>query len=656
MSAAPKLRRLVLFKHGIAYLERSGPADGPFELRFRNEEMNDVLKSLTAYVVAGDARVGAVSFDSADDPSEALAARNLLAPDGESLVNLVMAARGRKVRADDGAVREGEVLGIETTRLAEGANRKQLVLREPDGAIATVELGSLRRLQLCDPSSVADLDLLVDKSKAMTAGDARVLTVALHGKADDLRVAYIVPAPTWRVSYRLALVEEGPARILAWAIVHNPADEDVEAAELVLTTGQPVSFEIDLYKPKRLRRTVVEEETRVASAPRKMERGAPPPPPGRAMMAMPASMPAPAPAAYGPAGPAGFGPPPQAMGDAFAAIGAGAAHLGERGELFEYRVADPVSLKRGGSAMVPIIVATLDVSRDRIWRLGDPPPPDLVASFENTSGAVLEEGPAVVYESGGYAGEAMIPYSTRGARVRFAYAKDLGVRCTSSTTARDIMVGVRVLESTMVEDQLREFTHAVRVESDHDEEVKVLVEMANMPGRRLRKGEPVETGAKMYRFAVTVPPHGVGELLVVEGQPTARSVAYGGLDAHQIARWLDGKFLDEEIAGSLREIVAMEDEARMLDHGREHQGKLRLERHEEIQRLAHQLSVLAQQGPEGHLRLRYAEQMEAAQRAVSEAEGEIRSLEKHAEKKRAEARALLHALVASQTAPTPSKT
>jgi hypothetical protein len=648
MSAAPKLQRLVLFKHGIAYLERGGPADGPFELRFRNEEMNDVLKSLTAYVVSGDARVGAVSFESADDPAEALAARNLLAAQGESLQNIVLAARGRKVRADDGAVREGEVLGLEITQLENGAQRKQLVLREPDGGIATVELGSLRRLQLCDPSSVADLDLLIDKSKAMTAGDARVLTVALHGKADDVRVAYIVPAPTWRVSYRLALADDGPARILAWAIVHNPADEDVEAAELVLTTGQPVSFEIDLYKPKRLRRTVVEEETRVASAPRRMERGGPPPPPGppaRAMAAMPAS--APAPASFG--APAAFAVQAQVMGDAFQAIGAGAAHLAERGELFEYRVADPVSLKRGGSAMVPIVTGALDVARDRIWRLGDPPPPDLVASFENTSGAVLEEGPAVVYEGGGYAGEAMIPYSARGARVRFAYAKDLGVRCTSTTTWRDIMVGVRVLESTMVEDQLREFTHTVRIESDHEEEVKVLVEMANMPGRRLRKGEPVETGAKMYRFAVTVPPRGVGETSFVEGQANSRSVAYGGLDVQQIARWLEGKFLDEQIAGSLKEIVAMEDEARMLDQGREHQSRVRQEKHEEIQRLAHQLSVLAQQGAEGHLRLRYAEQMEAAQRAVSEAEGEMRSLEKNAEKKRAEARELLRDLVAERT-------
>lgn len=645
MNAAPKLRRIVLFKHGIAYLERSGPAEGPFELRFRREEMNDVLKSLTAYVVTGDARVGAVSFESADDPSEALAARNLLAPQGESLVSLVLAVRGRRVRADDGAVREGEVLGIEETRLAEGASRKQLVLREKDGAIATVELGSLRRLELCDPSSLSDLALLVDKSRAMTAGDARLVTVSLKGRAEDLRVAYIVPAPTWRVSYRVALADDGPARLLAWAIVHNPADEDIEEAELVLTTGQPVSFEIDLYKPKRLRRTVVEEQSRVASAPRRME-SPPAPPTARPAPAMMASMPA---AFSAPPAPQAFIPPPGALGDSFQQMGAGAAHLEQRGELFEYRVADPVSLKRGGSAMVPIVSASLEVVRDRIWRIGDPPPPDLVASFENTSGAVLEEGPAVVYEGGGYAGEAMIPYSARGGRVRFTYAKDLGVRCTSSTTARDTMVAVRVLESGLIEDQLREYIHSIRVESDHEEEVKVLVEIPNVSGRSIRKGEPVERGAKSLRFAVNVPPRSFTETTIIEGQPVARQIAFTGLDANRVARWLEGKFLDQEIATSLREIMTKEEAARLLDQAREHQGRLRGEKHEEIQRLAHQLSVLAQQGPEGHLRLRYAEQMEAAQRAVSDAEAEIRTLERDAAARRAEGRELLRELVAEQT-------
>jgi hypothetical protein len=49
---------------------------------------------------------------------------------------------------------------------------------------------------------------------------------------------------------------------MAWAIVHNPVDRDLTDVQLVLTTGQPVSFVIDLYVPRHVTRTVVQEEVR----------------------------------------------------------------------------------------------------------------------------------------------------------------------------------------------------------------------------------------------------------------------------------------------------------------------------------------------------------------------------------------------------------
>ena len=70
--AAPPVRRLVLFKHGVAFLEHAGPVRGSFELAFDKDAMNDVLKSFALWVPSGDASVGAVAFDSPEDPEEAL--------------------------------------------------------------------------------------------------------------------------------------------------------------------------------------------------------------------------------------------------------------------------------------------------------------------------------------------------------------------------------------------------------------------------------------------------------------------------------------------------------------------------------------------------------------------------------------------------------
>src|SRR5262245_15741665 len=129
MKSGPSVKRMVLFKHGVAYLERAGPAEGGFELSFKADEMNDVLKSLAVWVARGEARVGAAAFDAPEDPEAALQQRKLALAPGHALEGLLSAVRGRRVRVDDGAAaREGEVVGLEDTPGQKGARRRQLVL------------------------------------------------------------------------------------------------------------------------------------------------------------------------------------------------------------------------------------------------------------------------------------------------------------------------------------------------------------------------------------------------------------------------------------------------------------------------------------------------------------------------------------------------
>ena len=80
-----------------------------------------------------------------------------------------------------------------------------------------------------------------------------------------------------------------------------------------------------------------------------------------------------------------------------------------------------------GAAMVPLTVSPLDeVRKERIWREDSAvPAPGIVLAFKNTTGVVLEEGPAVVYDEGSYAGEAMLPFAFRDADLRVAFAMDL---------------------------------------------------------------------------------------------------------------------------------------------------------------------------------------------------------------------------------------
>lgn len=645
----PRVRRMVLFKHGLAYVERGGPCEGSFELSFEREEMKDVLKSLAVWVAAGDARPSAIAFEKPDDPQRALESRGLALPDDQSFSALLSAFRGRRASVREEGAGEpvrGEIIGLETRHLGE-RSRALVALRIERGAIRLVDLERVRDVRLEDAVAAADLDLLLERRRAASSSERRTVQVGVDGRAEDLRVAYVLPAPVWRVSYRIVSDDETSA-LAAWAVVHNPLDEDAEDVELTLTTGQPISFDIDLYRPKTVRRVVVEESARVASAPTQYERA----PRSRAEKTVTAAAMAAPQGGFGPPGaPMPAAAPAPAMFEAAAmargellSIAEGSAALEDRGELFEYRIAQPITLPRGGSVLAPLLGARIATTKERIWRDGAPPPPDLVIAFRNETGAVLEEGPAVIYDQGVYAGEAMVPYTVRGAEVKLAFAKDLAVRCKRESSTRFVGVGLRLSDRFVAEEQRVEDRHVLRVDSDHDEEIEIVLELPRRGDRAIaedRGAKPFEETASWRRFRAKVPPRSFVELEVIELGHASRRLEYGSLTPAQLDHWLrDGMLESGPMREGLAEIVATWAEAASHDRRAQELEAQRNDLQSAQQRITQQLAVLRSEGPEGELRLRYVRELGQAQDRVIAAEQEIAATREAAQaaRRRAELR------------------
>jgi hypothetical protein len=615
-SRRPRVARMVMFKHGVAYLERRGPADGSFELTFERDEMNDVLKSLAVWAAKGDAKITSFGFDSPESPDARLAERGLSLRPGEALDGLIESLRGRIIEVNAGGDRKrGEVIGLQYRVGEDGEQRPALLLRAGAGSVVIVDLLTVRTIHLLEEVSRERLDFVVERGQAATAGETRTVRVGLEGKTDDLRVAYVIPAPAWRVSYRI--VRSGDAAtLMAMGIVHNPVDEDLHDVELTLTTGQPVSFVIDLYHPKEVERPIVEETARTSAPPTEHERpeadmsGGFRRSPGGIAMA-----PAPLPAG----GPLGG----EAMTEAFEA-----AEGLDRGELFEYRVRSPISIPRGGSAVVPLAAPRVEAERQLVWRDGMGKNPDLVLAFTNDTGLVLEEGPAVLYDEGALAGESMLPYSPRGAPVKMTFAKDLAVRVTRRTTTATVVAGVRVEENGILEERRQEYNHSIEVDSDHAEAVKLIVEMPKVTGRTLApdSAKPFEETASYHRFEIEVPPHGHAELVVREYQPLSRRVAVESLDAHELERWFRDRHLDAATYRALEGVLARLSEARSLEQQKKRVEAEQAAAYAKQAKISEQLAVLKETGPEGALRLRYVKELEAEQDKVNAAEVELRRL------------------------------
>ena len=620
-SESPRVRRLVVFKHGVAYLERGGPASGPFELTFRRDEMNDVLKSLAVWVVDGDGSVGAATFEAPRDPAEELAERGLSLSPGAAFRGLLAAFTGRRVTVDvGGTAHRGEVLGVDRDQDSEGRVRERLVLRDEEGRVALLDSSVIRHLSLDEETSRADLAWLVDKSRAANDREHRRVRIDVQGTAKDLRVAYTIPAPMWRVSYRV-VAEDDDVTLMAWAIVHNPTDEDLEGIALTLTTGQPVSFVTELYEPRIVARAHLEESSRAVAAPRKLERsrkkksrggpGAPPP------MRSPA--------------PAGAPPPlQQAAMHSFGAGGAEASMLeasdtsigiddsfaaevgsGDRSEHFEYRVGRPVTLPRGGSAMVPILSTKVKAARERIWRSGQGPAPDIVLRFDNSSEAVLEEGPAVIYDDGGYGGEAMVPYSARGAEVRLAFARDLGIRCSRSVENSVRLDAIRIKSLVAWEQHERRDTHTLVVENDHEEAVTVIFEVPRSSSHQIATDglSPIEETATQWRFAVEAAPGATTEATFVERWRHDYRLDLERLDMHRLKSWMTTDNIDPStnqvlmgVMDTWQEAADLDAEARAFSDEENDLGGI-------AESLKEQLGVLRAEGEEGALRMRWVHEL-----------------------------------------------
>lgn len=617
MSKRPEVNRLVLYKHGVALVGRRGPVDGDFDLTFRRDDMKDVLKSLTVDAPGGSASVGAVSFDTPADPRTELADRNLLLDPGEALVGLLDALRGRAVQVHCGdQTYRGEVIGVDDA----GERGRLLVLRADSGAVTLVDLADARRLDVLENPSKDDLDYLIDRSRAATAGRNCDVTVQIRGAADDVRVCYIIAAPMWRMSYR-AIRDGDTVTLIATGIIHNPIDEDLTGVEVTLTTGQPISFDIDLYHGRLVQRAVVEESERVAE-------------PRRVRSAMP------------------LGAPPMVdemlMSGSYSEAAAD-IETSDRGEHFEYRLASPVSLKRGGAAMVPLAVAPVDaVRREVVWREDRGTAPDIVLAFTNTTGVVLEEGPVVIYEQDGYAGEAMLGFTARGAEVRLAFAKDLSVRCRSFASLQTVTTAIRLTADAVVEEQRCERRHTLFSENDHDGPVDVIFELPTSPHHTVTAQEGATDAGRdgvWRRFSVAVPGHQTVEATVLETWPVSSEIAYDELEPGQLEEWLAGRSLDRQTSKVLSQVLAHQNTAHRLEEQRERAEEQRDEVYTAQSRIAEQLRVLGADGAEGELRARQVRELGALQDRVSALDAEVRRLRDEADAAQQQASAALRRVI-----------
>jgi hypothetical protein len=564
------IRRVVLYKHGVAYFEREGKVDGDVTVRlsFPTDAMSDVLKSLTAFDRSGGA-IDAIAYDSMRPPAEQLAEIGIDVPQEDVRRQALLAFRGARVHARIAArgVISGAILGVEMRPASSEKDAPQVphvLLLDDDAAWIAFPLADLEQLDFEDPLLDADFERYFDRTLRVNDRDARAVDLVCRGEGErSVFAAYSVGHPVFKAAYRLVLRDEGkPPLLQGYAIVDNPTAEDWTDVELSLVAGMPVAFRHDLYTTRRVERPRLdprgagESESAITT----IARGAGGPATGGgAVLAKKKSAAAPPPSAA-------IESKIDARIAAYEAIAA-QSEARDVGDLREYVIDHPVTIAANRSAMLPIVAAPVDGARVAYYdarRREDHP--FAAIHLVNGSGSALEAGPITLLELGTYLGEAWLDSMQPAEKRYVSYAVDLAVQAESALESMQRQIhrayvreGVLFCERTQVEKRTYRFVNR------DAKPRRVVIEHVRRDGFALESpATPLEKELDRYRFAIELEARGNGELVVVETKDTERAYPVSEAAEHQLLALHEQGAIDEAMLTKLRELITRERAASAL--------------------------------------------------------------------------------------------
>lgn len=569
------LRKVVLFTSGVGFFQHVGQVSGDarVELRFKIDDVNDLLKSMVVQAESG--QVSTINYASKDPVSKQLKSFAVDLTTNPTLADLLQQLRGERVELDAPNKIVGVIVGLEKRKKDLGDQQTieidLLTLLSEEG-LRSVPLDTVSRLKLTNPQLDAELRKALEVLATAHASDKKAVVLNFLGEGKrKAMVGYVQQTPVWKTSYRLVLDDDKQPLLQGWAIVENTTEDDWSQVDLTLVSGRPISFTMDLYQPLYVPRPEVQLELYsslrppvyqqdlvrqeaadlLARAERKVA--------GRVLFeaAAPAA-PAPARAGFGRGLAADAEPAEKQELDLRQGVQA-VAQAGDVGQLFQYCIATPVNLPRQQSAMLPILNAEVKGQKYSIY---DPAvhakhPLDGLR-LQNTSALHLMQGPITVFDGGTYAGDARIQDLAPNAERLISYALDLTTEVArEGKPLPDALLSVKIIKGTMIATREFRMVQEYTVKTSGQKVKKVLIESPRDPAWELTQPkQPEEKTRDKYRFLVEAKPGVPAKLNVETRRVESQQVALTNIDDSSIRVYLAAPAVSEKVKDALREIAA----------------------------------------------------------------------------------------------------
>ncbi len=624
------IRRVILYSNGVAYIERRGFVSGNAEvnLSFKQSQVDDVLKSMVVLDL-GQGKIGAVSYNSSAPISSRMAeipfSVSPVSGDGGGISSVLSQLQGAKVVvASTKGTATGSILTIERKTIKtdkETQITSVLVIASEGGEISSFDLADVKSVKLIEDGTRRDINEFANATASARRLDAKTITVTSQGSGQrEMVVSYTIAAPIWKTTYRVVLDAEGKPFFQGWAIVDNVSEEDWTGVQMSLVSGSPISFIQNLQKPFYRYRPVIPTPSDLQLQPQIYEpqsgmgsgsgsgRGAANtadasvgnaitarqiqqlPLNGRSfqsqLMMTPGTQ-----SNVSIDGASGaentylvdgqettnfrsgiLALSQTRVSDALISANSGisaAASGSEIGDLFEYRIEQPVTVNRNRSALIPIVQTKMDGERVAVYNESvrtDRPFSGVL--LKNTTNLTLESGSLTVLDGNAYAGEALMERLKPKEQRLVSFALDLGTNVVVRNEGnREPAKLIKAVNGVLQVHYFQGEQKTYEITNQTDRKKTVYIEYPIRNGWELSDDSPKPdyTTQRYYRFRIELGAFEDKKLKIAVRQPLMDSYQLTSLQRTDLALFVSRKYIDEAARARLEKIIDIRSQIADID-------------------------------------------------------------------------------------------
>ncbi|MFX0012416.1 MAG: hypothetical protein ACFE9R_19035, partial [Candidatus Hermodarchaeota archaeon] len=186
------VKKVIIFKHGVSYYILEGTVKGTdtFELEFKIDEMDDVLKSLFVLDTSEKGYISSISYDAALDTSQLLKSIMLNIPDKESFSSLITQIKGASINLTitGGKTMSGKIMGIEEyEKLSKDEKiiEKLLILLQDNELISKINFSEIKSFDIMNEDIKKDLKFFLDTVISGKKKDAKKIVINCESGGND---------------------------------------------------------------------------------------------------------------------------------------------------------------------------------------------------------------------------------------------------------------------------------------------------------------------------------------------------------------------------------------------------------------------------------------------------------------------------------------